>query len=499
MPSFDVIVIGGGTNGLACAARLAAKGRRTVLLEAAENPGGGAATREFAPGYHAPALAHTTRGIDPRVLSGMDLERHGLTFHPALTTTILGPDPLTVKRAATSGPDAKAFAALHAKLSDFARVLAPFRALTPPRLTTKGQEWTRLARLGLGIRALGRDDFREFLRMILINIADVAEDELTDDRLRGLLALDATLGAWAGPRSPNTLILLLNHLAIGPDILLPKGGMGQVAQVMAKAAQAAGVDLRCGQRVARVMVEADRATGVELTAGKRITAPTIISAISPRTTLQNLVGPRHLDAGFFQRIGHIRSRGGAAKLHLALNGTPDFGADLKSRMVIAPSVDAVELAFNPVKYGEVPARPVMELILPSAHDPAMAPDDHHTLSAIVQFAPHAPTNLAAARAELLENTLAVLETHAPGLRALITHAELLMPQDIEARFGMVGGNWHHGELAVEQMLFLRPLREAAQYATPLPGLYLASAGSHPGGGITGAPGWNAAERVLRDE
>ena len=484
MRSSDVIVIGGGTNGLACAARLAAKGRKVLLLEAADTPGGAAL-----------GLAHTTRGLDPRVLSGMELERHGLTFHPALTTTILGPDPLTVKRATTSGPDALAWAALHAKLSNFARVLAPFRALTPPRLTTKGQEWTRLARLGLGIRALGRADFREFLRMILINVADVAEDELTDDRLRGLLAFDATLGAWAGPRSPNTLILLLNHLAIGPDILLPKGGMGQLAQAMAKATQAAGVDLRLGQRVARILVDNDRASGVELTSGEHLTAPTIISAISPRTTLQSLVGPRHLDAGFYQRINHIRTRGGAAKLHLTLKSPAPFNAPLTHRLVIAPSVNAVENAFNPVKYGHVPAQPVMELILPSAHDP----DGHPTISAIVQFAPHAPANLAAARAEMLENTLTVLESHAPGLRALITQAELLMPQDIEARFGMIGGNWHHGELAVEQMLFLRPLREAAQYATPLPGLYLASAGSHPGGGINGAAGWNAAERVLRDE
>ena len=499
MPSCDVIVIGGGSNGLACAARLASKGRKVVLIEAAETPGGGAGSRAFAPGYHAPALAHSTRGLDARVMSGMDLARHGLTFHPALTTTILGPEPLTVKRGVTSGPDAKAYAALYAKLSAFARVLAPFRALTPPRLTTSGNEWTRLARLGLGIRALGRTDFREFLRMILINVADVTEDDLTDDRLRGLLAFDATLGAWAGPRSPNTLILLLNQLAIGPDILLPKGGMGQLAATMTTAARAAGVDLRCGQRAGRIMVAGDRACGVELTNGEQITAPVVISAISPRITLQDLVGPRHLDAGFFQRTGFIRSRGGAAKLHLALTGTPDFGADLRNRMVIAPSVNAVETAFNLVKYGQVPTHPVMEFILPSAHDPDQAPTGHHTLSAIVQFAPHAPANPDAARAELLDNSLTVLETHAPGLRGLIAHAELLMPQDIETRFGMVGGNWHHGELSVEQMLFLRPLREAAQYATPLPGLYLASAGSHPGGGITGAAGWNAAERVLRDE
>jgi phytoene dehydrogenase-like protein len=496
MPSCDAIVIGGGTNGLACAARLAAKGRRVVVLEASNAPGGGAGSREFAPGYLAPSLAHTMRGMDARVMAGMDLARQGLGYHPALVTSVLGGKALEVTQGKVAGPDAAAFAALHGKLSGFARVLAPFRAMTPPRLTTRGNDWGRLARHGLGIRAVGRADFREFLRMILINVADVADDELTEDRLKGLLCFDATLGAWAGPLSPNTLILMLNQLAMGADVLMPKGGMAAVAAAMAKAARAVGVDLRTGARVARVLVEGDRAVGVVLTSGEELRATVVLSAISPRLTFQTLVGPRHLDAGFYERTGFIRSRGAAAKLNLALTGAPDLG-DLRRRFVIAPSINAVEEAFNPVKYGEVPKAPVMEFVLPSAFDEGQAPVGHHVLSAIVQFAPHAPkAGLESARAEMLENTLAVLEANVPGLRARVAHAELLMPQDIEARFGMVGGNWHHGELAVEQMLFLRPLREAAQYETPLPGLYLAGAGSHPGGGITGAAGWNAAGRVL---
>ena len=500
MPSSDVIVIGGGVNGLACAARLAGSGRKVVLVEAALTAGGGAGATAFAPGYNAPALAHTTQGLDPRVMAGMSLDRHGLAFHPPLATTALalGGDHLTILGGKTSGPDAAAFAALHHKLADFARVLAPFRLLTPPRLTRSGNEWGKLARHALGIRTLGRDDFREFLRMVLINVHDVVQDSLSDERLKGLLAFDATLGSWLGPRSPNSLILYLNRLAMGANPLLPKGGMGALAAAMVRAARAAGVDLRTGVQVARVLVQGDRAVGVALASGEELRASTVISAINPRTTLQQLVGPRVLDAGFYRQTGHIRSRGAAARLTLALTGTPDFrGADLQTRMVIAPSSEAVERAFNPVKYGEVPDAPVMELVLPSAFDPGMAPNGHHILSAIVQYAPHAPkTGLEAARAQMLANVLTQLEAHAPGLRALIAHAELLMPQDIEQRFGMVGGNWHHGELAVEQMLFNRPLREAAQYATPLPGLWLAGAGSHPGGGINGAAGWNAAGQIL---
>jgi phytoene dehydrogenase-like protein len=504
MPSYDAIIIGAGTNGLACATKLAISGRKVLVLEAGATSGGCANTVEFAPGYRVSGLAHLHQGLDPRVVAGMNLAQHGLLSAATdLTTTALSEtgDHLTIKGGTLStSPDTASYPELHRRLTAFASVLAPFCAMTPPRIARgTGNEYLRLAKLGLGLRMLGRDEFREFLRMILINVADVLEDDLTDDRLKGALAFDATLGAWLGPRSPNSLILLLNRMSMGNSLVIPKGGMGSIAAAMEAALKAAGGTLRTNAAVARIIVEADRAVGVTLTSGEDLRATQIISAINPRTTFQKLVGPQHLDAGFYKRTQHIRSRGAAAKLHLALNGTPDFrGADLKSRLVIAPSIRAVEDSFNAVKYGEVPAKPVLEAILPSAHEADFAPNGCHTLSAVVQFAPHDPkAGQQAAREQMLENTLAMLETHAPGLRAMILHAELLMPYDIEARFGMVGGNWHHGELAVEQMLFLRPLPEAAQYSTPLPGLWLAGAGNHPGGGITGAAGWNAAERILR--
>ena len=340
--------------------------------------------------------------------------------------------------------------------------------------------------------------------MFLINVWDVLEDELLDPRLKGLLAFDATLGTWLGPRSPNSLLLLLNRLAgeAGGQqavLSLPKGGMPAVAGAMAKAAQAKGVTIRTAVRVARITLADGRATGVVLDGGEALSAGHVVSALNPKTTLLSLVGPRDLDAGLVTRLRHQKSRGAAARLHLALAGLPDFkGADLRARLVIAPSSNAVETAFNPVKYGETPKAPVMEVLIPSLADPSLAPPDQHVLSAVVQYAPHAPkAGLDAARAAMLEACLAQLEAHAPGLRGLIIHAELLMPQDIEARFGMVGGNWHHGELSVEQMLCLRPLHELAQYRTPIDGLWLAGAGSHPGGGISGASGWNAAEAVLK--
>lgn len=501
--SSDAIVIGGGPNGLACAARLAQGGRRVTVLEAEDMPGGGArALHDIAPGYRSPALAHLVRHIDPRVEAALDLPRHGLEWADAdLPTTVLSPSGnLTLRGGQAEGPDAAVWPALHERLFGFAAALEPFRRMIPPRLAGTGNPWARLARNMIGLRALGQREFRELLRVILINAHDVAQDELTDPRLRAALCFDATLGAWAGPRSPNTLILYLDRLAgqiagRRSALGLPKGGLPALSSAMAKAAQAAGVTIRTGARVARIDAEDHRVSGVTLTTGESLPAALVISAIGPKPTLLNLVGPRNLDAGLTTRLRHQKSRGGAAKLHLALSALPDFDADPRSRMILAADEHAVESAFNPVKYGEVPKAPVMEIVLPSAFEPGHAPDGHHVLSAIAQFAPHAPkVGEDAARTQMLEACLRQLERAAPGIVGLIVKAEILMPYDIERQFGMTGGNWHHGELSVEQMLFLRPIPQLSRYMTPIPGLWLTGAGTHPGG-MSGAAGWNTAEAI----
>jgi phytoene dehydrogenase-like protein len=308
------------------------------------------------------------------------------------------------------------------------------------------------------------------------------------------LAFDATLGGWLGPRSPNSVLPWLVRLAgqtagLQGALGLPKGGMAALGAAMVRSVQAAGVTLRCDARVARILIEGERAVGVTLANGEEIRAARVISCIAPKTTLLDLIGPRHLDAGLFTRARHLKARGGAAKLDLRLTGLPDFrGANLKDRLILAGSEHDVERAFNPVKYGRVPDRPAMEIVIPSAH----GEEPTHHLSAIAQFAPHAPADRDAARAAMLVACLAQLEAHAPGIGALVESAELLMPYDIEARFGLPGGQWHAGELSVEQMLFLRPLPGIAQYRGPVPGLWLASAGCHPGGGVSGFAGWNAA-------
>jgi phytoene dehydrogenase-like protein len=510
-PSCDAVVIGGGPNGLACAGRLAQGGARVVVLDAAPAMGGAAIPHEIAPGFRSDGLAHLASHLDPRVEAGLGLARHGLAWaDAAVPTTLLAPQGTLRLTGAwgervegLSADEAARWAALRATLLRHAAALAPFREITPP-LPGKGgagADLGRVLRLGLGLRRLGRDDLREFLRLALINAYDVAMDELGDDRLRGLLAFDATLGAWAGPRSPGTLMLLWNRLAgatAGRQAALgrPRGGMAALGAALARGAEAAGATLRPATRVAAILTDGDRATGVRLAGGEEIAAPLVLAAIDPRVALLDLLGARHLDTGLARRARAIRGRGGAARLHLALSGPPPFrDADPRSRLVIAPSADAVEAAWTPAKYGEAPETPVMEALDLAAWEPDCAPPGAHLLSVTVQSAPHdLPPE---ARAAFLDRLLAALEAHAPGLRARVAAHELLLPADLAARYGNAGGNWHHAELSVEQMLFLRPAIGLARYATPLPGLWLAGAGSHPGGSVSGAAGWNAATEALR--
>ncbi len=493
MPSYDVIVIGAGPNGLAAAHRLASRGAKVLVLEGANTPGGGA------------GLAHLSYNLDARVEAAMNLRDHGLRWMSTnLATTALSADGMHLRLEGALGDrltgncsdaDHIAWAQLRRRLLRFAAVLSPLNQMTPPRIARKaGNHLLQLAKVGLRARMLGASEFRELGRILLTNVHDLLDDELTSPLLKGVLAFDATLGGWLGPRSPNTVLPWLVRLSgqtagVQGVLGLPKGGMPALAAALARSVEAAGVTLRCNARVIRIMIEAERAVGVTLTSGEEVRAPRILSAIAPAVTLLDLVGPRHLDTGLTTRARQLKARGGTAKLDLTLRALPDFrGANLKDRLVIAGSEHAVETAFNPVKYGRTPDRPVMEIVLPSAHDPE-AP---HHLSAIVQFAPHAPADRDAARQAMLAACMAQLETQAPGIGALVQRAEILMPFDIEDRYGLPGGQWHAGELSVEQMLFLRPLPGVAQYRGPIPGLWLASAGCHPGGGVSGTPGWNAA-------
>ena len=346
----------------------------------------------------------------PQVVKALDLERHGLELStaeqvPSVALSASG-DPLILSGAygerleGATEAQARAWADMRAQLLRYAGILKPMLSRRPPSLAggMSLSESAALALTGLSLKRLGREDMRDFLRVLLMNVADFLDEQIEDDRLKGLLAFDATLGSHLGPRSPTSLLglyyRLTGEMAGRPGgQCIPVGGMAAVTRAMRSAAEQAGVTIRTGAPVARIMVEGGRANGVALASGEEIRAQKIVSAINPRTTFLDLVGPRHLDTGFVRAIGHIRMKGDAAKLHLALDRVPEF-AGLKpehhrGRLVIAPSTDHVERAFNPAKYGAFSPEPVMEITLPSLADPTTAPAGACVLSAVVQYAPYA--------------------------------------------------------------------------------------------------------------
>jgi len=507
---YDCIVIGGGHNGLVCAATLARDGRSVLVLEAATQVGGAAVTREFSAGFRVSAGAHLLHLMPAELIRDLKLESHGLTWaaqRMPTTALVPGGTPLAVTPSAT-GSDSGAHTAYTARMRRFAQALVPLLGKVPPRLgTTDWSDRLALLRMGWQIRKLGRRDMRELLRIGGMNVYDLLQDEFESDALKGALGFDAVLGTNFGPRSPGTVLTLLYRLAAefaGGERALsqPQGGMGALCEALAKSATSLGVTLRTASPVAKILVEGDKAAGVALESGERIAASTVISSADPKTTFLKLLGAPHLDTGFVRRVHHVRSRGLAAKLHLALDRAPTFAgvdaAALRGRLLLAPSLQYLERAYNHSKYGEFSAAPAMEITVPTANDATLAPAGRHVLSAIVQYAPYAlKGGWESQRASFTDLCLDTLEGVAPGLRGSVVAAELLTPVDIEREFRMEGGHWHHGDLAFDQFFFVRPVPGAAQHRTPMPGLFLCGAGCHPGGGVMGVAGRNAAQQVLK--
>jgi phytoene dehydrogenase-like protein len=515
-PRFDVIVVGAGHNGLTCATYLARAGRRVLVLEAAERLGGAAVTREFAPGFSVSACAHLLHLMPAALLRELALESHGLKLAATqLPTVALAQDaahlPLGPGSAAAlaerSAADAARLAEWQAMLARFARALHPVLTHTPPRLESEAWRDTYgLLGLGWRLRRLGRRDLRELLRIGGMCVHDLLEERFELPLLKGALALDAVLGTNYGPRSPGTVLSLLYRLAAssGADSLaLPRGGLGAVSEALARSARAAGAELRLASPVARIVVRADRAAGVMLSSGEEIAANSVVSSADPRSTFLGLLGAEHLDAGFARRVSKVRSHGLTAKLHLALERLPAFtglgAGQLNGRLLVAPSADYIERAYNHAKYNEYSAAPMLEITIPTLADASLAPAGKHVMSVIVQYAPYTLAGgwegQRQAFSELIIDTLA---SFAPQLRECILAAELLTPADIEREFRISGGHWHHAELALDQFLMVRPVPGAAQYRTPVPGLFLCGAGCHPGGGVMGLPGRNAARALMRE-
>ena len=510
MSNYDALIIGGGHNGLACAAYLAKAGRRVLVLEANEQVGGLAATREFAPGFKA-SVAQTLPQLTHGLVSDLALEKHGFKLATdALPTVAMAPGKAPIhihadKLDGASPEDAAAYNEYRRLLGRFADAINPFWHKRPPTISDGDTgDLVTLGKFGWNLRRLGKDDMREMMRMIGLPAQDLMDEFFEDEALKAALSWDCNVGSKLAPRSPNNAVLaLLLRMSgdLGKGLPVPAGGTGSFSDALAASAQSFGAEIRCGQRVENVLVEDMRACGVQLAGGEQIRATTIISNADPKTSFLKLLGAQHLDVQFTHRINRLRNEGYVAKLHLALDDLPEFtGLDTPSgRLMLTPSMKYIECAFDEAKYGGFASELPMEVFIPSLVDDSLAPSGRHVLSANVQYAPcNVEGGWEANRQQFLDNTLATLEQYAPGIEGLISASELLTPEDLENQFNVAGGHWHHAEFAIDNWWMNRPTYGASQYKTPVPGSYLCGAGAHPGGGLMGTCGANAARAILED-
>ena len=531
MPARDVVIIGGGHNGLVTAFYLARAGRKPLVLERRPVVGGAAITDEFHPGFKISTLAYAGGPLRPDIERDMRLKRHGLqmiepdarVFSPAPDgrgLVLYGDTARTVNGLASRLPkDAPRYAEFDDVMRRIGGALGQLQSITPPSIDhpSAGDAWNML-KVGRRVRGLGRKDFYRLLRWSTMAVADLVAEFFEDELLRATIASKGIFGSFLGPWSAGTSSLLLLRTAGDPhavgSVASPRGGMGALTQAMAAAAREAGAEIRTDAEVTGISVKDGRAVGVVLAGGEEIAAKAVVSNADPKRTFLKLLDPTQLDPGFVAKIRNFRAKGTAAKVNLALSGLPEFTAlksvagaaggnghgPLSGRIHIGPEIDYLERAFDDAKYGDFSKQPYLDVTIPSLSDPSLAPSGKHVMSVYVQFAPYhlKKGDWNGRREELGDTVVKTLAAYAPNLPGLVEHGQIISPLDLEQTYGLTGGHIFHGEMALDQVFTMRPLIGWARYRTPLFGLYLCGAGTHPGGGVTGAPGANAAREIIKE-
>jgi phytoene dehydrogenase-like protein len=519
----DVIIIGGGHNGLVTAFYLAKAGFKPLVLERRAQTGGAAITEEFHPGFRCSTLSHSAGPIRPDIVIEMQLAQHGLKLiSPEASVVSLSPegraltlynDPYKSAKeiAAFSQKDADRYPELQESLRKMGGVIADALTLTPPDIESPSRTdlWGML-QTGRALRKMGKKDLYRLLRWGPMAIADLVAEYFETDLVRGTIAARGIFGTFLGPWSAGSALVLLIRAAgdatPAGSAHFAAGGTGAITQAMTSAAKAAGAEIRTNAEVSEIRVKDGVAVSVVLKSGDEIPARAIISNADPKRTLLHLVDPIHLTPGFAEKLQHYRMMGTVAKINLALDGLPNFTAikngsssALAGRIQISHGIDYLERAFDESKYGDFSRKPYLEVTIPSLTDSTLAPPGKHVMSIYMQYAPYKlKGDWNAQRGALGDAVVNTLAEYAPSLPGLVLEGQILTPKDLEDTYGLTGGHIFHGELALDQFFTMRPLLDWARYRTPIANLYLCGSGTHPGAGLTGGSGANAAREILKD-
>lgn len=521
-----VVLIGGGHNALITAFYLAKGGFKPLVLERREMVGGGAITEEFHPGFRASTLAHTLGPLRADIARDLQLEK--------FDCEILSPDPRVfaptsdgralffyndaAKTAAGIAPfsakDAEKYSKFAESLEATAQVFRQLTSVTPPAIDHPTPEdlWN-LLKTGKSVRDLGKTGIFDLLRWGPMAVADFVAEFFETELIRAVIAARGIFGAALGPWSAgSTTVLLLRAAADAHPVgsaSFPRGGLGTFTRALAESAKQAGAEIRTDAEVQQIRIKDGAVSGVVLTNSEEIAVEAIVSGVDPKRTFFHLVDPSQLDPTFANRMKNFRANGNVAKVNLALGGLPIFPAldatesslkSLAGRIHIGPEIDYLERAFDASKYGEFSKAPWLDVTIPTILDPSLAPDGKHALSAYVQFAPYKlrEGNWDLRRKELGDTVIKTLATYAPNLPGLVEGMQVITPKDLETSYGFTGGHIFHGELALDQLFTMRPVLDWARYKTPIGSLFLCGSGTHPGNGLTGASGANAAREIIRE-